>query len=63
MDWISVRDKLPPNFKEVLVIDDSDEMFVSFTRNGKWQNVLEIKYKPTHWIELPELPKRDNKWD
>jgi len=65
MIWIRVRDKLPPNFLEVLTIDAQGSYTVCL-RNG----ANEWRYRGcyddcceccagnvTHWAELPEPPK------
>ena len=70
MKWISVKDKLPEKPIDVLVCGNK----YGELANGKWQAVLCFVggvwveneddrvdwtgHKPTHWMPLPEPPKR-----
>lgn len=58
--WISVKDRLPEEYKEVLAYDSGHEEIVITFYNGKFNRwdygdlyVGEI----THWQPLPELPE------
>ena len=71
MEWTSVKDELPKEYKDMLVCGDIHKN----PENGKWQRVLayhpEAKhwctngeeiikwegYPVTHWMPLPEPPK------
>jgi hypothetical protein len=56
MDWISVKDRLPNNFNEVIVAtDDGRVKSAVYMSNGKWNTFLNI----THWMEYPEAPEID----
>lgn len=56
MDWISVKDRLPNNFNEVIVAtDDGIVKSAMYMSNGKWNTFLNI----THWMEYPEAPEVD----
>ena len=76
MEWISVKDRLPPNTDDVIVTDGYD-MGVLFYKPSeeKWvygYGLLEAynydggaTIEPetqdiTHWMPLPEIPKETN---
>ena len=65
--WISVKDDLPCNHKELIGLDDKRDTsyvvaiihgYVIMSRmyklNGKWYWEND---EPTHWFPIPELPK------
>ena len=54
-EWISVKDRLPEPWVEVLVYRGEDWTVVSceVDTNGKWLHFFNI----THWMPLPEPPK------
>ena len=63
-EWISVEDKLPADSGYYLVAYQNKhngsttidiDMYVICSAGVWWSN--EYKYKVTHWMELPELPK------
>ena len=63
-EWISVDDKLPEDSGYYLVAYQNKhngsttidiDMYVICNAGEWWSN--EYKYKITHWMELPELPK------
>lgn len=61
-EWISVKDRLPKNYQEVLIHTDYGititAQFLSFRRVFVRDTAQEIKLGAvTHWMELPELPK------
>ena len=54
MDWISVRDRLPDKFKEVIVATEEGRVKSAIYAGGdKWNTFLNI----THWMEFPEAPE------
>ncbi len=64
MEWISVKDRLPPvadyyNCKRYIIFDDI-VLFACFF-NNKWIDDPDGLYQildPTHWMPLPAPPKR-----
>ena len=61
-DWISTKNKLPPDDNEVLVyINDPDLgglpswMTTSAFCEGYWLGI--VKCNVSHWMPLPEPPK------
>lgn len=72
-EWISVKDKLPENQKDVLCyygFDNGDGdlgmMFIGtlcyfcFDKNPHWQHA-KIGLVVTHWMPLPEAPKGEER--
>ena len=68
-DWISVKERLPPEGKVVMIgHTDGDMKFSGFLSCGQWyryvgkwipesdRHHLEVK-TPTHWLPIPDLPK------
>ena len=56
--WISVKDRLPADYQEALVIFNYELIAVRFFCHGKWySNGYEEKDTVTHWMPLPEPPK------
>ena len=70
--WISVKDDLPCNHEEFIVVNDGDIItknvyifseFFGFTTNymekkgNEWCWFLPFKGSITHWFPIPELPK------
>ena len=68
-EWISVKDRLPPRYKKILVVNGHGYVTISaFVKelDGKWTWLSESgKYNHindiTHWMPLPEAPKEDSK--
>lgn len=78
--WISVKDDLPCNHKELICEEDSrftkyvliryikisngemrykDSMMSKFgSKDWVWTDINTEKWKVTHWMPIPELPKR-----
>ena len=62
--WISVKDKLPEDYKKVLTCDHKGNIHVMFHYSG-FQDPFGIskndsRYHPvTHWMPLPSLPKEE----
>lgn len=69
MDWISVKDSLPPDYKEVLYCAINDtivkDILIGHRENGVWFNCylfyasspLNDRVEVTHWMPLPDYPK------
>ena len=59
--WISVKDRLPEEFTNVLVCDVHDDYVGKweYKRNGIWDNEGFSFYSSdiTHWMPLPQPPK------
>jgi len=61
MEWISVEKSLPDKKKDVLLGWTDDESLEIGCYDGEfWRKDWEILIltPPTHWMELPEPPKR-----
>jgi len=63
MEWISVTDRLPTSYDNVLVwaLGYHDEPFVACYINGQWLDPdlvhdRNIREPVTHWMPLPEQP-------
>ena len=56
-EWISVKDKLPEPWTEVLIWRGPEYPIVSseVTPTGLWCHFFNI----THWMPLPEPPKEE----
>ena len=59
-DWISVEDKLPDEFQEVLSFAGHNGIAHSIYRaeNFKKSLVVWLHLDVTHWMPLPEPPKQ-----
>ena len=73
MEWISVNDKKPPSYTDILVTDGEkcwvaqtfDNLDVFLASHPDYKKNPENKYgapyatvaKPTCWMPLPDLPK------
>ena len=64
MEWISVKDRLPKDDEDVLVIDDTGRMAVScyfFSSYGSWlwenRDDQVLLGEVTHWMPLPNPPE------
>lgn len=61
MKWISVKDLLPKEYKDVLALLDDGLMEVSWTFNDIYGDVSwHTKGTVTHWRKLPNRPNKDN---
>ncbi len=64
MKWISVDDKLPKQFKDVLVLSDLGVMEVTFYYISTKDEVEWVSFKRiTHWRKLPNRPIKHKKTD
>lgn len=63
IEWICVEDALPNDRQWVLACDSKDVRIVQFFKiDGCFEHHSIIEYKRdkiTHWMPLPELPKRN----
>ena len=58
--WISVKERLPEDDENVMILSNERITFVGFYKNGQW-----ISYSlyaiygnvVTHWMPIPEIPK------
>lgn len=60
MEWISVKDRLPKPFRDVLAIMDNGDMHVLYmVQDGTWNRFFAERglKNITHWMPLPEPPK------
>ena len=62
-EWISVDERLPSHLQKVLVCDSFGNMvtaiFLSFDNGGcDWCSAVRIVHEVTHWMALPETPKK-----
>lgn len=61
--WISVEERLP-KFGERVLVSNGGFVCESFlSQSGRWQRggVDMFFMTPTHWCEMPESPKEENK--
>ena len=60
-EWISVKDGLPENGKEsVLIALRWGEVDIGWCEDGRWRSEFVNEYEDgevTHWMPLPEPPK------
>lgn len=60
-EWISVKDRLPENGKEgVLIALRWGEVDIGWCEDGRWGSQFVDEYEDgevTHWMPLPEPPK------
>ncbi len=59
--WISVQDRLPDDGKELLVYEKYFGYFVAAYNDGYWTNFLFNNPEVTHWRELPDPPRMEEK--
>ena len=64
MEWISVKDRLPEAFQEVIVCRESRQAKTTviveqgqLTVNGWWKVYGTRTKAVTHWMPLPEPPE------
>ena len=58
--WISVKDRLPEDDVDVLILIYGKVIGVGYRINGKWKSIAKAKAPVvTHWMSLPEPPKEE----
>lgn len=57
MKWISVKDRLPELFEDVLVCYDSGKINIECILSSRMFFYEELYGKPTYWMPLPEPPE------
>lgn len=66
MEWISIKEKLPPIEKKVLIMLPRRKIpaYGEYGEDGFWYSVelhfpfyYDICKTPTHWMPLPDPPK------
>ena len=66
MNWVSVKESMPKDGKDVLTVDGMGYMAVGYYYNGQWKVSTEqisaygvISFKnPVHrWMELPKFER------
>lgn len=63
MEWISVEDRLPENYQEVIVFVDAanaKEIYMAQYMNLSFNILVSGNHSNfiTHWMPLPEPPKQ-----
>ena len=59
-EWISVKDRLPEDDDDVLILIYGKVIGVGYRINGKWKSIAKAKAPVvTHWMSLPEPPKEE----
>lgn len=70
MEWISVKDRIPPRELDYIIVFDGNDVFTAmfFVNDGKattffsccyGKEYLKIK-NVTHWMPLPEPPEKND---
>jgi hypothetical protein len=64
-DWISVKDRLPDDVKDVIVCDEFGLVYPAYyyTFDGCWMYSFaaeRCEHKITHWMPLPEPPESED---
>lgn len=59
--WVSVKDRLPETFEDVLVFNSNEETVITigFFHELKWHiyEIHDFSELVTHWMPLPKPPK------
>lgn len=56
MEWISVKDRLPGEYTDVLCLYNNDEYGIDYV-NTKGLFMADFPIQPNYWMPLPEPPK------
>lgn len=57
-EWISVKDRLPEPFVDVIAFSGGHEMNIDCVDNrGRWYSSYMDREDATHWMPLPQPPK------
>lgn len=57
MEWISIKDKLPDQDHEVLVIFEDMYYLAEWSKESGWRDTMDYKeVTVSHWMELPDEP-------
>jgi hypothetical protein len=68
-EWISVKQRLPSDLEDVLICFERGGWFrrrilvgryFPSKEGGEWTPGLARKFRITHWMPLPKLPKDSN---
>lgn len=57
--WISVKERMPEDGKNVLAYEGGGFYFLDWCCDGKWVVASESIAVVTHWMPLPEPPKEE----
>ena len=58
--WISVKERLPEDDDDVLILICGKIIGAGYRINGKWKSLAKAKAPVvTHWMPLPEMPKEE----
>lgn len=66
-EWISTKNRLPEDGKEVLFCDGSSIMVGWYNADEEyWEltdaDMIAYAVDVTHWMPLPRLPEEDEQW-
>ena len=56
-EWISVEDRLPTTYQDVLCYDGHNYCVDFIRLDGTWCDAELHHFEITHWMPLPEAPK------
>lgn len=57
--WISVKERMPEDGKNVLAYEGGGFYFLDWCSDGKWVVASASTAVVTHWMPLPEPPKEE----
>lgn len=63
MEWIDVKNQLPKEDINVLVISRSKDIFIAYERDNEFRDINGDYYdleEITHWCSLPDAPKEES---
>ena len=56
--WISVKDRMPETYDDVLILDAFNNMFTGYYEHQEWHDNYGCAADDvTHWMPLPEPPE------